>query len=91
MLRACINFGVHKYHVSNGICQGLLCFSGIDTMKSIMALEHHLGFKYIHRNRFPGQSKDKVFVFKMSVDLPRSGVNLLNVYMWEEIWRIRDD
>ena len=71
MLRACINFGVHKYHVSNGICQGLLCFSGIDTMKSIMALEHHLGFKYIHRNRFPGQSKDKVFVFKVLVDLEK--------------------
>ena len=65
--------------------------SGMGTMASIMTLKNHPGFQYVHGSKFPGQSKDKIFVFKMSVDLLRSGVNLLNVYMWEEIWRIRDD
>ena len=44
---------------------------------SIMALKDHPGFKYVHGSKFPGQSKDKVFVFKMSVDLPGSGVDLV--------------
>ena len=51
--------------------------SGMGTMDSIMALKDHSGFKYVHGSRFPGQSKDKVFVFKMSVDLPGSGVDLV--------------
>ena len=51
--------------------------SGMGTMDSIMALKDHSGFKYVHDSRFPGQSKDKVFVFKMSVDLPGSGVDLV--------------
>ena len=42
-----------------------------------MILKDHLGFKYIHANRFPGQSEDKGFVFKMSVDLLGSGVDLV--------------
>ena len=62
--------------------------SGMDTIDSIMALKDHLGFKYVHGSRFWGQSKDKVYVFKMSVDLPGSGVDLVNVCRWEEIWRI---
>ena len=51
--------------------------SGMSTMDSIMALKDQSSFKYVHANRFPGQSKDKVFVFKMSVDLPGSGVDLV--------------
>ena len=51
--------------------------SGIDMMDSIMALKDHSGFKYVHGSRFPGQSKDKVFVFKMSINLPRSSVDLV--------------
>ena len=51
--------------------------SGMGTMDSIMALKDHSGFKYVHGSRFPGQSKDKVFVFKMSVNLPGSGVDLV--------------
>ena len=43
--------------------------SGMGTMDSIMALKDHSGFKYVHDSRFPEQSKDKIFVFKMSVDL----------------------
>ena len=46
-------------------------------MDSVMAFKDYSGFKFIHENKFPGQSKDKVFVFKMSVDHPGSGVNLV--------------
>jgi hypothetical protein len=51
--------------------------SGMGNMDSIMALKDHSAFKFIHGSRFPGQSKDKGFVFKMSVDLPSSGVELV--------------
>jgi hypothetical protein len=51
--------------------------SGMGTMDSIMALKDHSVFKFVYGSRFPGQSKDKVFVFKMSVDLPSSGVELV--------------
>jgi hypothetical protein len=51
--------------------------SGMRTMDSIMALKDHSAFKFVHGSRFPGQSNDKVFVFKMSVDLPGSGVKLV--------------
>ena len=53
--------------------------SGMGTMDSIMALKDHSGFKYVHGSRFPGQSKDKVFVFKMSVDLLGNGVDLVKL------------
>ena len=46
-------------------------------MDSIMALKDYSGFKFIHDNKFPSQSKDKVFVFKMSVDRLGSGVDLV--------------
>ena len=51
--------------------------TGMGTMDSIMALKDHSTFKFVHGNWFPGQSKDKVFVFKMSIDLPSSGVELV--------------
>ena len=51
--------------------------SGMGRMDSIMALKDHSDFKYVHGSRFPGQYKDKVFVFKMSVDLLGSGVDLV--------------
>ena len=35
-------------------------------MDCIMALKDHSGFKYVHDSRFPEQSKDKIFVFRMS-------------------------
>jgi hypothetical protein len=53
-----------------------LC-SGMRTMDNIMTLKNHSAFKFVHGSRFPGQSKDKVFVFKMSVDLPGSDVELV--------------
>ena len=42
-----------------------------------MAFKYHLGLKYIHGSRFLRQSKVKMFVFKMSIDLPGSSVNLV--------------
>ena len=39
--------------------------SGMGSLCSIMALINHSRFKYVHDSRFLGQSKDKVFVFKM--------------------------
>jgi hypothetical protein len=50
--------------------------SGMGTIDSIMALKDRSGFKYVYDSRFPGQSKDKVFVFKISVKLPGCGMDL---------------
>lgn len=52
--------------------------NGMGCMDSIMALKDHIRFKYVHNNRFLRQFKDKVFVFKMFVDLFGSEVNLVN-------------
>ena len=51
--------------------------SGIDMMDSIMMLKAHSGFKYVHGTKFPEQSKDIIFIFKMLVDLLGSGVDLV--------------
>ena len=51
--------------------------SGMGTMDSMMALKDHSGFKYIDGSRFSGQSKDKVFILKVFVDLQGSGVDLV--------------
>jgi hypothetical protein len=50
--------------------------SGMGTMDNIMALKNHSSFKYVHNSTYSKQSKDKIFVFKMSIDLPGSGVDL---------------
>jgi hypothetical protein len=34
-------------------------------------------FKFVHGNRFLGQSKDKLFVYKVFVDLPGNGLILV--------------
>ena len=52
------------------------------TMDSIMALKGHSSFKYVHGSRFLGHFKDKMFVFTMSVNLPRSVCKL------KVTWRI---
>lgn len=44
---------------------------------SILELKDYSNFVFIHQNQFPGQNKGKVFVFKMSVDRPGSGVDLV--------------
>jgi hypothetical protein len=46
-------------------------------MDNTMDLKEKSKFVFIHKNKFPGQSKGKVFVFKMSVDCPSSGVDLV--------------
>lgn len=43
----------------------------------IMALKDHYRFKYVHINRISRQPKDKVFVFKMSMDHVGSGINMV--------------
>jgi hypothetical protein len=42
-----------------------------------MAMQRYTIIEYIHGNIFPGQGKDKVYVFKMLVDGAGSGVNLV--------------
>jgi hypothetical protein len=44
---------------------------------NIMAMKRFTTILNIHGNIFPGQSKDRVYVFKMLVDGPRSGVDLV--------------
>ena len=51
--------------------------SGMGTIDSIMALKVHFAFKFVYGSRILGQSKDKVFVFEMFVDLPSSDVELV--------------
>lgn len=50
--------------------------SGMSTMDSIMALKDHSSFKFVYGSNFLGQSRDNIFVFKMSIDLACSGVEL---------------
>ena len=57
------------------------------TMDSIMALKDHSTFKFVHGSWFPGQSRDIVFVFKMSIDLPSSGVELIKRMQVRGTWR----
>ena len=46
-------------------------------MEGIIDLKKNPHFKFVHENRFSGQCDDKVFIFKMSVDLEGSGVDLV--------------
>ena len=55
--------------------------SVLGSMDNIMVLKEHLGFKYVHNNK---QYKDKVFIFKMFVDLVGSGVNLVRCMQSDE-------
>lgn len=58
-------------------CSNFLVQSVMGTMNSIMALTYQYGFNSIHGSRFLGQSKDKAFVFKMSLNIPTNGVEFL--------------
>jgi hypothetical protein len=42
-----------------------------------MAMKTYTTIEYVHDNVFPGQGKDKVYVFKMLEDRPGSGVDLV--------------
>jgi hypothetical protein len=60
--------------------------SGMGTMENIVALKYHSPSMYVHNTRPHGQLEDKVFVFKMCVDLLSSGVNLGSEYNLEVAW-----
>lgn len=47
------------------------------TMESTMTLKDHSGFKYVNGSIFPRQSKNKLFVFKFSIHLLGSGVDVV--------------
>jgi len=49
-----------------------------------MAFKDHYWFKNMHDSGFPRQSKDKVFVFKMIVDLAGSKINLVRCMQHNE-------
>ena len=44
---------------------------------SIMAIEMYTTIEYVHGNAFPGQGKDKMYIFKMLEDGPGSGMDLV--------------
>jgi hypothetical protein len=88
----CRNFGFGS--------KRFLC-SGIIIMDSIMALKDHFAFKFVHSSWFLGQSKDKVFIFKMFVDLLGSDVELVkrmqvsgdmdnSLIMFDHVKRLKD-
>jgi hypothetical protein len=52
---------------------------------SIMAMKTYTTIEYIHANVFPGQGKDKVYIFKMLEDGPGSSVDLV-----DHVKRIKD-
>jgi hypothetical protein len=56
-----------------------LCRSGgkRGAYDSIMAMKTYTTIEYVHGNVFPGQGKEKVYVFKMLEDRPGSGVDLV--------------
>ena len=68
--------------------------SRMGTTDCIMAFKYHSGFKYVYDSRFPGQSEDKVSVFKMSIDMSGSGVDFVKrVYVggdMENSWIMAD-
>ena len=44
---------------------------------NIIRLKEYNAFKFVHESCFPGQTKEKVFVFKMLVDMPDSRTDLV--------------
>jgi hypothetical protein len=56
---------------------------------SIVIVKRFSIIEYIHCNVFPGQGKDKVYVFKILVDGLGSGVDLVKHMQPEEIMRMR--
>ena len=44
---------------------------------NIMTMKRESKFEFIHDSVFPGQGKEKVYVFKMLTEGPGSGVDLI--------------
>lgn len=71
----------------------------MSTMDNIMVLKDHSYFDYVHGSQFLGQSIeclfiDNMFVLRMSMNLPRSGVDLVK-HMHaggdiEKLWTVFD-
>jgi hypothetical protein len=61
---------------------------------SIMVMKRYTIIEYIHGNIFPEQGKDKAYIFKMLVDEPGSGVDLVKLMQpggeLENTWLIFD-
>ena len=59
-----------------------------------MAVKDHFGYNYVHSSIFPWQSKNQVFVFKLFIDLPGSGVDLVKCMQvssdMENLWIMFD-
>jgi len=51
--------------------------SKVGVIDSIMNMKRNLRFEYIHDSAFPGQGKEKVYLFKMLVEGLGSGVDLV--------------
>ena len=49
----------------------------MSTTDNIMVLKDHSYFEYVHGSQFLGQSIDNMFVLRISMNLPRSGVDLV--------------
>jgi hypothetical protein len=60
----------------------------MEIMDSIMALKDHVVFKFVYGSRFLSQLKDKVFIFKMYIDLPGSDVALVKMMEVGGTWGI---
>jgi hypothetical protein len=50
---------------------------GAGEIDRILTMKSHAKIEFIHDSVFPGQGKDKVYLFKMLVDGPGSGVDLV--------------
>lgn len=72
-----INSKNKRHPIVITLCLGAKRFvqSVMGMMDCIMTLKDHSSFTFAHGNRFLGKSKG--FVFKMLVNLPRSGVELM--------------
>ena len=50
---------------------------GKGEIDQILEMKRHAKIEFIHDNVFPGQGQEKVYFFKMLVDGPGSGVDLI--------------
>jgi len=74
---------------------------GSGVIDNIMAMKKNSRFEFIHDSVFPGQGKEKVYLFKMLTEGPGSGVDLMKCMqaggdpsnawmMFDHVKRVRD-
>ena len=69
-----------QYLSSPSICNVILSFCSNNRrgiIDNIMTMKKESKFEFIHDSVFPGQRKEKVYIFKMLTEGPRSGVDLI--------------